>query len=149
MPGDVIQTDFGIRLYNRWVSDIQRFAYVLKPGETEAPPDIQRYWESARNAGFAAFDAMKPGVRGEDVDAAQRALMKENGLPRREQRVAKFVARDIDTLRQGVAAFIGSVKGTEDSWSLLKGHIILNRSVRRSSSRCGVPGAVRTARIHL
>ena len=29
MPGDVIQTDFGIKLYDRWVSDIQRFAYVL------------------------------------------------------------------------------------------------------------------------
>lgn len=79
MPGDVIQTDFGIKLYDRWVSDIQRFAYVLKPGETEAPEDIQYYWESGRDGGFAAFDAMKPGVRGEDVDAAQRVLMQENG----------------------------------------------------------------------
>ena len=79
MPGDVIQTDFGIKLYDRWVSDIQRFAYVLHPGETEAPEEIQYYWESARDGGFAAFNAMKPGVRGEDVDAAQRALMYENG----------------------------------------------------------------------
>lgn len=78
MPGDVIQTDFGIRLYDRWVSDIQRFAYVLKPGETEAPEDIQYYWESGRDGGFAAYAAMKPGVRGEDVDAAQRTLMQEN-----------------------------------------------------------------------
>jgi Xaa-Pro aminopeptidase len=79
MPGDVIQTDFGIKLYDRWVSDIQRFAYVLKPGESEAPEDIQYYWESARNGGFTAFNAMKPGVRGEDVDAAQRSLMALNG----------------------------------------------------------------------
>jgi Xaa-Pro aminopeptidase len=79
MPGDVIQTDFGIKLYERWVSDIQRFAYVLKPGESEAPEDIQYYWESARNGGFTAFNAMKPGVRGEDVDAAQRSLMALNG----------------------------------------------------------------------
>lgn len=79
MPGDVIQTDFGIKLYDRWVSDIQRFAYVLKPGESEAPEDIQYYWESARNSGFTAFNAMKPGVRGEDVDAAQRSLMALNG----------------------------------------------------------------------
>ena len=78
MPGDVIQTDFGIKLYDRWVSDIQRFAYVLGPGQTQAPDSIQRYWESARDGGFAAFQAMKPGVRGEDVDAAQRALMQEN-----------------------------------------------------------------------
>ena len=79
MPGDVIQTDFGIKLFDRWVSDIQRFAYVLKPGESEAPEDIQYYWESARNGGFAAFNAMKPGVPGEDVDAAQRSLMALNG----------------------------------------------------------------------
>lgn len=78
MPGDVIQTDFGIMLYDRWVSDIQRFAYVLKEGETEAPEDIQFYWESAREGNRAAFNAMKPGVKGVEVDAAQRELMEEN-----------------------------------------------------------------------
>lgn len=78
MPGDVIQTDFGIKLYDRWVSDIQRFAYVLKEGETEAPDDIQFYWESAKAGNRAAFNAMKPGVKGVDVDAAQRVLMNAN-----------------------------------------------------------------------
>ena len=78
-PGDVIQTDFGIKLFDRWVSDIQRFAYVLKPGERAAPEDIQHYWDSARDGGRAAFEAMKPGVRGIDVDAAQRKLMGKNG----------------------------------------------------------------------
>jgi Xaa-Pro aminopeptidase len=79
MPGDVIQTDFGIRVYDRWVTDIQRFAYVLKQDEKKPPVDIQFYWESGRDGSKVAFSAMKPGVRGEDVDAAQRALMKENG----------------------------------------------------------------------
>ena len=79
MPGDVIQTDFGIRVYDRWVTDIQRFAYVLKPGESKPPPDIQHYWVSARDGGRAAFEAMKPGVRGIDVDAAQRKSMEKNG----------------------------------------------------------------------
>ncbi len=79
MPGDVIQIDFGIKLHDRWVSDIQRFAYVLKPGETQAPDDIQYYWESARAGGYAAFQAMRPGVRGIDVDAAQSKLMKTAG----------------------------------------------------------------------
>lgn len=79
LPGDVIQTDFGIKVHGRWVSDIQRFAYVLKPGETEPPEDIQHYWKSARAGGRAAFEAMKPGVRGIDVDAAQSVLMKQNG----------------------------------------------------------------------
>ncbi len=75
MPGDIIQIDFGIKLYDRWVSDIQRFAYVLKEGETKAPEDIQFYWESGRAGNRAALTAMKPGVKGIEVDRAQRVLM--------------------------------------------------------------------------
>ncbi|GAB5410486.1 MAG: M24 family metallopeptidase [Balneolaceae bacterium] len=78
MPGDVIQTDFGIKLYDRWVSDIQRFAYVLKDGEKKAPEYIQFYWESAKAGNRAAYYAMIPGVKGVEVDAAQREVMKAN-----------------------------------------------------------------------
>lgn len=77
MPGDVIQIDFGIKLYDRWVSDIQRFAYVLKEGETKAPKDIQFYWDSGKAGSRAALAAMKPGVKGVDVDKAQRLLMEK------------------------------------------------------------------------
>jgi Xaa-Pro aminopeptidase len=79
MPGDVIQIDFGIKVYNRWVSDIQRFAYVLKENESEAPKDILHYWESGKAGNRAALAAMKPGVRGVDVDRAQRVLMEKAG----------------------------------------------------------------------
>ncbi|WP_026376763.1 M24 family metallopeptidase [Aestuariibacter salexigens] len=79
MPGDVIQTDFGIRVHHRWVTDIQRFAYVLKPGETDPPENIQHYWQSAVEGRNAAFAAMRPGVRGVDVDSAQRAVMQRTG----------------------------------------------------------------------
>jgi Xaa-Pro dipeptidase len=79
MPGDVIQIDFGIKVYDRWVSDIQRFAYVLKDGETEAPKDIMHYWESGKAGNRAALAAMKPGVKGVDVDRAQRVLMEKAG----------------------------------------------------------------------
>ncbi|HMP28462.1 MAG TPA: M24 family metallopeptidase, partial [Saprospiraceae bacterium] len=77
-PGDVIQIDFGIRVFGRWVSDIQRFAYVLKPGETQAPADIQRYWEVAKEDNRKAKNAMKPGISGFDVDKTQRNWMSEN-----------------------------------------------------------------------
>lgn len=79
MPGDVIQIDFGIKVHERWVSDIQRFAYVLKEGETEAPDDIMHYWESGKAGNRAALAAMKPGVKGVDVDQAQRVLMDAAG----------------------------------------------------------------------
>lgn len=78
-PGDVIQVDFGIRVYDMWVTDIQRFAYVLHPGETEPPSDIQRYWEIARDGNRMVLDAMRPGVTGLEVDRVQREWMRENG----------------------------------------------------------------------
>lgn len=79
MPGDVIQIDFGIKVHNRWVTDIQRFAYVLQPGETEAPDHIMHYWKSGKAGNRAALAAMKPGVKGVEVDRAQRVLMEQAG----------------------------------------------------------------------
>ena len=78
-PGDFIQTDFGIRVHDRWVTDIQRFAYVLAPGETEAPQEALDKWEAAKRGSRAAFAAMKPGATGNEVDRAQRLVLEENG----------------------------------------------------------------------
>jgi Xaa-Pro aminopeptidase len=74
-PGDVIQTDFGIRVHGTWVTDIQRFAYVLGPGESAAPQEVVERWSHAREGSRAAFDAMRPGVTGWDVDRAQREVL--------------------------------------------------------------------------
>jgi len=79
MPGDVIQTDFGIKVHDVWVTDIQRFAYVLRDGETEAPPAMQERWELAKAGSRAAFAAMRPGATGWDVDRAQRSMLESNG----------------------------------------------------------------------
>jgi Xaa-Pro aminopeptidase len=97
-PGDVIQTDFGVKLYGIWVSDIQRFAYVLKEGETSAPKDIQTYWENGKAGSRIALAAMKPGVKGENVDRAQRDLMDANGslyVPWSTGHPVGYVAHDV------------------------------------------------------
>lgn len=78
-PGDVIQTDFGIRVHGVWVTDIQRFAYVLRPGESAPPDSIARRWRAAVRGSRAAFAAMRPGVTGASVDSAQRLVMAEEG----------------------------------------------------------------------
>lgn len=78
-PGDVIQTDFGIKVHDRWVTDIQRFAYVLRPGETEPPVEIREAWEAAREGNRRALAAMRPGGTGWDVDRAQRLWLEEKG----------------------------------------------------------------------
>lgn len=77
--GDVIQIDFGIRVHGVWVTDIQRFAYVLRPGERAAPADVEAKWQAARAGGRAAFAMMRPGVTGGDVDSAQRVKMAASG----------------------------------------------------------------------
>ncbi|MFN3802972.1 M24 family metallopeptidase [Belliella pelovolcani] len=79
MPGDVIQIDFGIRVFDMWVSDIQRFAYVLREGETQAPDSVQFYFDSSIGGNRIALAAMKPGVLGYQVDKAQRDWMEERG----------------------------------------------------------------------
>ena len=78
-PGDVIQTDFGIKVHGVWVTDIQRFAYVLRPGESVPPPEVERRWRHAVAGGRAAFRAMRPGVTGAQVDSAQRLVMTAAG----------------------------------------------------------------------
>jgi Xaa-Pro aminopeptidase len=78
-PGDFIQTDFGVKVHGRWVTDIQRFAYVLAPGETAAPKSALEKWEKGKKGSRVALAAMKPGATGYDVDKAQRQWMKEAG----------------------------------------------------------------------
>lgn len=77
--GDIIQTDFGIKVYGVWVTDIQRFAYVLRANESAAPAEVERVWEAARAGSRAAFAAMRPGVTGAQVDSAQRTVMNARG----------------------------------------------------------------------
>jgi Xaa-Pro aminopeptidase len=76
--GDFIQTDFGIRVHDMWVTDIQRFAYVLAPGESDPPAQAIAKWNAARAGSRAAFNAMRPGATGADVDRAQRVVMQAN-----------------------------------------------------------------------
>jgi len=78
-PGDFIQTDFGIKVEGMWGTDIQRFAYVLAPGETQPPAEALEKWEKSKKGSRVALAAMKPGVRGYDVDKAQRDWMREAG----------------------------------------------------------------------
>lgn len=98
MPGDVIQTDFGVKVYGIWVSDIQRFAYVLREGEDTAPEDIQRYWDVAVRGHRIVLENMRPGVTGYELDKSQRDWMRENGslpVPWSTGHPVGYVAHDV------------------------------------------------------
>jgi Xaa-Pro aminopeptidase len=60
-PGDLINVDFGLRI-DGFGSDNQRSFYVLGPGETSAPDEVQKAFEAVQAANRAAVAAAAPGV---------------------------------------------------------------------------------------
>jgi Xaa-Pro dipeptidase len=77
--GDVIDIDFGIRVHDTWATDLQRFAYVLGPGETALPAIIQKAWLAAKASSRKMQAAMRPGVAGWEIDRVQVEWMAAQG----------------------------------------------------------------------
>jgi Xaa-Pro aminopeptidase len=69
--GHVLNMDFGVKCQD-YVSDIQRVFYVREEGETEAPPEVLRGFDTIVEAIEAARQALEPGVRGVDIDRIAR-----------------------------------------------------------------------------
>ena len=72
--GDVVLIDTGTRI-DGYSSDITR-TYVFG----EASPDVRRVWEAEKRAQAAAFEAARPGVPCEAVDAAARRSLEADGF---------------------------------------------------------------------
>ena len=79
-PGHIIHFDFGVK-YKDYCSDIQRLVYVLRDGETEAPPEVQRGFITIRTAIEKSREAMKPGVVGNSIDVIAREILVDAGYP--------------------------------------------------------------------
>ncbi len=71
MPGDFLHVDFGIT-YLRLNTDTQHHAYVLKPGETEAPKGLRDGLATANKVQDVLLRAFKTGRSGNEVLAAAR-----------------------------------------------------------------------------
>jgi len=78
--GHIIHFDFGVK-YEDYCSDIQRVAYVLREGETEAPPEVQRGFITNRTAIEKSREAMKIGVTGNSIDVISREIVIDAGYP--------------------------------------------------------------------
>jgi len=66
MPGDILSVDAGVG-YLDYRTDIKRTAYVLRPGETEAPESIQNAWEKALEITDILTGNWKPGAIAHEV----------------------------------------------------------------------------------
>jgi Xaa-Pro aminopeptidase len=77
-PGSIVRIDVGMD-EDGYKTDIQRLAYVLRPGETEAPSEVEKAFETVRAANRAAAAALKPGATGTAVDTAGRKVITDAG----------------------------------------------------------------------
>jgi len=79
LPGDLLHVDFGIS-YLRLNTDVQEHAYVLKPGETEAPSYLKEGMSKANRLQDILTSQFSIGRTGNQILAAALAQMKSEGI---------------------------------------------------------------------
>jgi len=77
--GDVLHSDLGITSM-RLNTDTQHLAYVLLPGESDAPEGLRRALASTNALQDIVMAELRPGRTGNEILAASRARMKERGI---------------------------------------------------------------------
>lgn len=79
-PGDVLHCDVGIK-YARWNSDHQELAYVLRPGETDAPEGLRKLMAETNRLQDVYCGEFKTGLTGNEMLGAMLKKAKETGIP--------------------------------------------------------------------
>jgi Xaa-Pro aminopeptidase len=77
--GDLLHCDVGITVA-RLNTDTQHDAYVLLPGETDAPGGLQRALANGNALQDIVMDEIRPGRTGNEILTASRARMKAKGI---------------------------------------------------------------------
>jgi Xaa-Pro aminopeptidase len=78
-PGDVLHCDVGITVA-RLNTDTQHDAYVLRPGETDAPAGLKKALSNANAMQDIAMDETRPGRTGNEILASVLQRMKARGI---------------------------------------------------------------------
>jgi Xaa-Pro aminopeptidase len=89
--GDVMQIDWGIGR-NNFYTDMKRFAYVLRDGETEVPPGIQHAFEVSKTVGDLVRRSVTTGVVGQVQLDRIKQIIGEMGYTYTEDERASDVA---------------------------------------------------------
>jgi Xaa-Pro aminopeptidase len=77
-PGHVLNMDFGVKIED-YCSDLQRTFYVLEEGESQVPEDVHKGFETIVTAIDLAYRAMKPGIKGLEIDSIAREHIVSQG----------------------------------------------------------------------
>ncbi len=77
--GDLLWTDFGV-VGERLKTDTQHLGYVLKDGETDAPPGLKACLAKSNRMQDLTLEAMTPGRTGNEALAAVLGRMKQEGI---------------------------------------------------------------------
>ncbi len=78
-PGDLIHIDCGL-IYMGLSTDWQKHAYLLKPGERDAPAGLKAALRNTNLLQDAIFKAARPGMTGAEVYDAAMAEMKRRNI---------------------------------------------------------------------
>ena len=79
LPGDVLHCDVGITVA-RLNTDTQHLAYVLLPGETDAPAGLKKALANGNAMQDIAMQETRPGRTGNEILASVRQRMKALGI---------------------------------------------------------------------
>jgi hypothetical protein len=79
MPGDVLHCDVGLTVA-RLNTDTQHLAYVLKPGESDAPTGLRQALANANALQDLTMEEIRVGRTGNEILAAVLGRMKSKGI---------------------------------------------------------------------
>lgn len=91
-PGHVLNIDFGVKK-DGYCSDIQRTWYILKNGEQTAPEPVQRGFAVLLESVRLAFESIRPGKMGWEIDQIARDYITTNGYPEYQHGLGHQVGR--------------------------------------------------------
>ncbi|MFA5595137.1 MAG: M24 family metallopeptidase [Trueperaceae bacterium] len=99
-PGDLLHCDYGLH-YLGLATDTQQNAYVLRPGEVEAPVGLRRALQVANRQQDLLAAQMVAGRTGDQILAATLAAMREEGIE------GRVYSHPVGTHGHGAGPFIG------------------------------------------